>query len=80
MTASDVRRNWFRVLDEVLAGETIAVERHGRRVILRADDTREATAAAPAPDYSRILRGNVEEADSWSWDWPGPEDDLSPTG
>ncbi len=78
MTASDTRRNWFRVLDEILDGETIVVERHGRRVILRADDALDEKAPAPALDYSGLLRGNVDEADGWSWDWAGPEADLEP--
>ncbi len=79
MTASDTRKNWFRVLDEVLAGETIVVERAGRRVLLKADDTPPSGQVAAARDYSSVLRGNVDEADSWSWDWPGPESDIEPT-
>ena len=78
MTASETRRNWFRVLDEVLAGETVVIERNGRRVVLRAEEHSEASAAPRVPDYSKLLRGDLDDADSWSWEWPGPEGDLEP--
>ena len=35
MTATEARRNWFRLLDEVAAGEEVVVERGGRRIIIR---------------------------------------------
>jgi hypothetical protein len=78
MTASDVRRNWFRVLDEVLAGETVAIERDGRRVFVSAEDDRAPEARAKTPDYSDLVRGDVEHADGWSWEWPGAEGELEP--
>ena len=78
MTASDTRRNWFRVLDEVLAGETVVVERNGRRVVLRAEDGDQASAASLTPDYSKLLRGDLDDAERWSCEWPGPEGDLVP--
>jgi hypothetical protein len=78
LTATDARREWFRVLDEVLAGETVAVERKGRRVILRAEEAAQPDAEEPLPDYSALLSGDVDEADGWSWEWPGPESEVEP--
>ena len=78
MTASDVRRDWFRVLDEVLAGETVVVERGGRRVVLRVADESGGGARQAPPDYRDLLRGNVDEADQWSWEWAGSEEDVEP--
>jgi hypothetical protein len=76
MTATEVRRNWFRVLDEVLAGETIVVERSGGRVVLRAEGASASPGGASPPDYSTLLCGDVELADRWTWDWPGSEGEL----
>ena len=78
MTATDARRNWFRLLDEVAAGEEVMVERGGRRIIIR----RESEGGRPdaVPDYSGILWApDAAEADAWGWEWDGPEEELRPT-
>ena len=38
LTASEVRKNWFRVLDEVAAGEGVVLERKGQWLVLRRED------------------------------------------
>ena len=38
LTASEVRKNWFRVLDEVAAGEVVVLERKGQWLVLRRED------------------------------------------
>jgi antitoxin (DNA-binding transcriptional repressor) of toxin-antitoxin stability system len=69
VTASQARREWFRLLDEVAAGEVIFLERKGRRIVIRRDPAR---STIDIPDYSRLIRGRrVEEADRWSWTWSG---------
>jgi len=77
VTASDARRNWFRILDRVAAGEVVVIERHGRRIILR----REEGEAAAVPDYEALIRplADVDRADEWSWTWD-EEVGLAPTG
>ena len=69
VTASDARRNWFRLLDEVADGQTVVVERNGRRILIKrqAERLRER-----APDYRAVLRGPAEEADAWTWEWTAP--------
>ncbi|MBI4521449.1 MAG: hypothetical protein HY701_11470 [Gemmatimonadetes bacterium] len=77
VTASEARRNWFRLLDEVVEGEVVAIMRGGKRIIIR----REATAKPrqSVPDYSGILTvRDADRADSWTWEWRGPEQDLVP--
>jgi antitoxin (DNA-binding transcriptional repressor) of toxin-antitoxin stability system len=76
VTATEARKNWFRLLDEVAAGEEVVIERHGWRIVLR--------RVAPSrdrerPDYSALIRApDVEGADGWSWRWSGPEGELEP--
>ena len=78
MGASETRQNWFRILDDVLAGEVVVIERRGRRVVLRAEEP--AAGGEPtAPDYSALIGGPVDRADEWSWEWSGPEGDLAPS-
>lgn len=78
MTASEARRNWFRVLDEVIAGETVVIERKGRRVVLRREG-KEGAVAEEAPDYGALIRApDVGAADTWSWDWDPETGDLTP--
>lgn len=76
ITASEARRNWFRILDEVSEGEVVVIERNGRRIQL----SRETAEARDIPDYTGIIRptGDAGAADRWGWDWSGEEGDLVP--
>jgi antitoxin (DNA-binding transcriptional repressor) of toxin-antitoxin stability system len=74
VTASEARKNWFRLLDEVAEGETVVIQRRGRRIVLRRE---EKPRTMPVPDYSEVLRApEIERADEWHWEWPGPEGGL----
>jgi len=79
VTASDARKNWFRLLDEVAAGEVVCIERGGRRILLKREG--EAGVRESVPDYSAILRSDeAARADEWGWVWDGPEGDVHPGG
>jgi hypothetical protein len=70
VTASDARRQWFRLLDEAAQGEVIVVERKGRRLVLRREEVGKRRAAPAPAGYRRLLRvPHVEQADRWSWTW-----------
>lgn len=78
VTASEARRNWFRLLDEAAAGEVIVIERAGRRIVL----TREARSGArdEAPDYTKLIRApDAKLADQWGWEWSANGGELTPT-
>ncbi len=78
VTASEARRNWFRILDEVAAGEVVVVERNGKAIQLtrapRADRVREV------PDYSSLIRApeGAEHAERWGWEWSGEGGEVRP--
>jgi len=77
VTASEARKNWFRLLDEVAAGAVVCIERGGRRIVLRREP--EATGVREFPDYTGLLRiPNIEDAHRWGWRRPGPDGDLEP--
>lgn len=79
LTASEARRNWFRLLDEVAAGAVVAIERHGRRIVLRREDE-DPTEPTDRPNYAALLRvPEGSRAEEWSWTW-GPEGELIPDG
>jgi antitoxin (DNA-binding transcriptional repressor) of toxin-antitoxin stability system len=79
VTASEARRNWFRLLDEVAAGAVVSIERGGRRIVLRAEPLRDQES--DRPDYGSFLHApEVDGADGWSWRWSGPDADLEPEG
>lgn len=76
MTASEARRNWFRVLDEVAGGETVVIERKGRRIVLRREEA--AGVAEARPDYGAMLRvADPDAADGWGWEY-GADGELAP--
>ncbi len=77
ITASEARRNWFRILDEVAAGATVMIERHGWRIVLRREEPAEATPGE-RPSYGALLRvPDAERADAWGWD-RGADGELVP--
>ena len=77
VTASEARKNWFRLLDEALDGEVIAVQRKGRRLVLRREELADNRNAKGTLQYKRLLRvPSAEKADRWSWEWRGPESTL----
>lgn len=70
VTASAARKNWFQLLDEVVQGEKIVIERRGRRIVVLCEDLEEAIPHKGAPDYSTLLQvPDADEADQWSWNW-----------
>jgi antitoxin (DNA-binding transcriptional repressor) of toxin-antitoxin stability system len=77
LTASEARRNWFRLLDEVAAGETVVIERKGQRIVIRRETLRGAQRAIP--DYGGLLRvREPERAAEWGWEWEAAEGDVRP--
>ena len=73
ITASQARRDWFRILDEVADGETVVIDRKGRRIQIRRVEA--PGACAPLPDYTEVLRvrEDATEAHRWGWEWSGEE-------
>jgi antitoxin (DNA-binding transcriptional repressor) of toxin-antitoxin stability system len=77
MTASEARKQWFRLLDEVASGEVVVLERKGRRVVLRREDTKDSAQEQRPPDYRKLLRASdADHADQWTWEWQGEENAL----
>jgi hypothetical protein len=67
VTATEARKNWFRLLDEVVEGEVVLIERDGARL-------RFALAEPPAgiPDYRGLIHvSDADSADQWGWEWDG---------
>lgn len=67
VTPTQARRDWFRLLDEVVSGEVLVLERNGQRIVVRKEPGR---AKAGIPDYSKLIRVlGDDDADLWKWDW-----------
>jgi hypothetical protein len=76
VTASTARKNWFQLLDEVVQGEKIIMEHHGRRITVVCEDLEETVSKHEVPDYSALLQvPDADKADQWSWSWS--EEDLT---
>ena len=68
--ASEARKQWFRLLDDALRGEVIAVERKGQRVVLRREELSDTKKSKGSGHYKRLLRvPRADEVDQWSWEW-----------
>ena len=77
VTATEARKQWFRLLDEVVSGEVVILERKGRRVILRREDSERGLKDPKELDYRKLLRvPDADHADQWTWEWQGEEADL----
>ena len=78
VTASEARKQWFRLLDEVVAGEVVVLERRGRRVVLRCEDAKGGQKSQSDIDYRKLLRvPDADHADEWTWEWQGEEKDVA---
>lgn len=78
VTATEARKGWFRLLDEVVEGEVVVVDRHGVLVELRRLD-RNGDAGWQPPEYDRVLRvAEADTADRWGWDWDADTGQLCP--
>lgn len=68
VTATEARKNWFRLLDEVAGGEVVLIERRGNRLLLKLDERKGSSARIP--DYRELIRvPDADEADQWGWEW-----------
>jgi antitoxin (DNA-binding transcriptional repressor) of toxin-antitoxin stability system len=75
MTATEARKHWFRLLDEVAEGEVVLIERDGARLVLKMADARDSSV----PDYQGLIRvPDGEDADEWGWEWDGSPEGLKP--
>ena len=67
VTASEARKNWFKLLDEASSGESIAIDRNGKRLVLRLEVRKRREKI---PDYSKVIQvPDADNADKWGWKW-----------
>ncbi|MGI8782235.1 MAG: type II toxin-antitoxin system Phd/YefM family antitoxin [Acidobacteriota bacterium] len=70
VTASEARKNWFRLLDEAAAGEVMVIERNGKRLLLKQEEPASNSVQRRAPQYGTLLKvREPEKADQWRWQW-----------
>lgn len=78
VTPTQARRQWFRLLDEVAAGEIVVIERKGRRIVLRREESTQLAEAPSSDDYRHLIRvPDLERAEEWGWDWEDASADLA---
>jgi len=77
VTATEARKNWFRLLDEVAEGEVVLIEREGARLLLKLAEGGEP--AVKVPDYRGLISASdIDDADKWGWEWDGSSERLWP--
>lgn len=75
VTATEARKNWFRLLDEVVEGEVVLIERDGARLRLALVEAAEPSEAIP--DYRELIHvPDSDSADQWGWEWDGSPEGL----
>jgi hypothetical protein len=68
VSASDARKNWFKLLDEASNGEVIAIQRNHKQLILKLQKRKPAV-----PSYKGLIDcPDADDADRWGWEWKGP--------
>lgn len=72
-SASELRQNLARVLDEVEHGERVVVERRGRRFHLVSEV--QAKSAGRIQPFFRLADRRLLDGD-WTWRWDGPPGPL----
>jgi antitoxin (DNA-binding transcriptional repressor) of toxin-antitoxin stability system len=77
VTATEARKNWFRLLDEVAEGEVVLIEREGARLVLSL--AAQSEPSAKVPDYRGLIHvPDADSADQWGWEWDGSPEGLRP--
>ena len=77
VTATEARKNWFRLLDEVTEGEVVLIEREGARLLLKRAEQGEPSSTIP--NYQGLIRvPDADAADRWGWEWDGSAEGLRP--
>jgi len=77
INATDARKNWFRLLDEVVEGEVVLIERDGARLVLKLAEP--VDPAAKPPEYKDLIDvPEIDNADQWGWEWDGVAEGLQP--
>jgi hypothetical protein len=77
VTATEARKNWFRLLDEVVEGEIVLIERDGARLRLALAESVELSERIP--DYQGLIHvPDSDAADQWGWEWDGSPEGLRP--
>ena len=67
VTASEARKNWFKLLDEASNGESIAINRNGKKLVLQLEVRKRREKI---PDYRKLIQiPDAENADKWGWKW-----------
>lgn len=70
MTASRLRQDIYRVLDRILeTGEVVEIERRGRRLIIRPEETPSRLERLKPRDYLHVAPEDlvhVDWADAWT--------------
>jgi hypothetical protein len=70
VTATEAWKNWFRLLDEVVEGEVVLIERDGARLRLALGEP--AESSEKIPDYQGLISvPDADSADQWGWEWDG---------
>jgi hypothetical protein len=79
VTASEARKHWFRLLDEVATGEVVVLERKGKRLVLRREDSGRARVGGKPSAYRLLLHvPDAAQADRWTWEWKADGKGLNP--
>lgn len=67
VTASEARKNWFKLLDEASNGESIVINRNGKSLVLRLEARKKTEKI---PDYRKLIQvPDADNADKWGWKW-----------
>lgn len=75
VTATEARKNWFRLLDEVAEGEVVLIERDGARLCLSLVE--QAEPSPKTPDYRGLIHiPDANAADQWGWEWEDSPEGL----
>lgn len=74
VSATEARKNFFRLLDHAAGGAAVLIERKGTLLRLVREKLKHKKTT---PDYRKFIKGPVEQADTWSWEWH-PQQGLLP--
>ncbi|MBI2336040.1 MAG: type II toxin-antitoxin system Phd/YefM family antitoxin [Deltaproteobacteria bacterium] len=65
-SATEARKNFFKLLDSAVEGETVTIKRKG--IVLKLVPSR-PQKTKKVSGYSPYIHSDVSKADQWVWHW-----------
>ena len=75
ISATEARKNFFRLLDTAVKGEPVVITRHGVALeLVRSLPKKKGSRKSASLNYKQAIIGPLASADKWGWEWSSEQE------